>query len=73
MMIQKENPVQKRKHLTHDHYQRNRSSEGSDCFFNRLLYGVFIALAVYFLVTHRIAEAMSNLGIAIIFDPLIKK
>jgi len=42
-------------------------------FFNRLLYGAFIALAVYFLVTYRIAEVMSNLGIAIIFDPLIKK
>jgi len=42
-------------------------------FFNRLMYGAFIALAVYFLETHRIAETMSNLGIAIIFDPFDQK
>jgi len=41
--------------------------------FNRLLYGAFIALAVYFLATHRITEAMSNLGIALIFDPFDQK
>ncbi len=41
--------------------------------FNRILYGTFTALAVYFLATHRIAEAMSNLGVALIFDPFDQK
>ncbi|CAN5382222.1 hypothetical protein BH09BAC3_BH09BAC3_13890 [soil metagenome] len=41
--------------------------------FNRILYGTFIALAIYSLATQRIAEAMSNLGIALIFDPFDQK
>ena len=41
--------------------------------FNRFLYGTFVVLAIYFLATHRIAEAMSNLGIALIFDPFDQK
>ena len=41
--------------------------------FNRFLYGTFAVLAIYFLATHRIAEAMSNLGIALIFDPFDQK
>jgi hypothetical protein len=41
--------------------------------FNRFLYGTFVVLALYFLATHRITEAMPNLGIALIFDPFDQK
>ncbi|CAN5312886.1 hypothetical protein BH10BAC4_BH10BAC4_03000 [soil metagenome] len=41
--------------------------------FNRIVYGTFVVLAIYFLATNRIAEAMSNVGIALIFDPFDQK
>lgn len=38
--------------------------------FNRLLYAGFVAISVYQLLFHRdVSDAMSNLGIALIFDP----
>lgn len=41
---------------------------------NRMMYGLFVALSMYFLfVKHDITSAMSNLGIALIFDPFDDK
>lgn len=38
--------------------------------FNRIMYTAFVAVSVYFLlVNHDLSSAMSNLGIALIFDP----
>gem|GEM_PF-526815 len=38
--------------------------------FNRILYFSFVLLAIYFLVVSKsIGSAMSNLGLALIFDP----
>lgn len=38
--------------------------------FNRAMYGGFVALSIYFLlVSHDYGSAMSNLGIALVFDP----
>jgi hypothetical protein len=36
---------------------------------NRAMYGAFVLLCFYFLVTGSYADAASNLGIALIFDP----
>ncbi len=42
--------------------------------YNRFLYGAFVALGFYFLLTKRdISTAMSNFGIALIFDPFDQK
>ncbi len=41
--------------------------------YSRFLYGTFVLLSVYFLVTKQIDSAMSNLGIALIFDPFDQK
>ena len=42
--------------------------------YNRFLYGAFVALGVYFLLAKKdISSAMSNLGIALIFDPFDQK
>ncbi len=41
--------------------------------FNRIMYGAFVLLSIYFLVTKDIGSAMSNLGIALIFDPFNQK
>ncbi len=53
----------------------NESSRPKDraAFINRILYGAFTALAIYFLATSRIEEAMPTLGIALIFDPFDQK
>ena len=38
--------------------------------FNKIMYGCFVLLAIYFLVINKdIESGMSNLGIALIFDP----
>lgn len=38
--------------------------------YNRFLYGAFVALGVYFLLAKKdVSTAMSNFGIALIFDP----
>jgi hypothetical protein len=41
--------------------------------FNRILYGSFLLLGIYFLVTKDISSAMSNLGIGLAFDPFDQK
>lgn len=41
--------------------------------FNRILYGGFLVLGIYFLITKDISTAMSNLGIGLIFDPFDQK
>ena len=41
--------------------------------FNRILYGSFLLLGIYFLVTKDISSAMSNFGIGLIFDPFDQK
>ncbi len=41
--------------------------------YGRVLYGAFVLLSVYFLATQQIDSAMSNLGIALIFDPFDQK
>lgn len=41
--------------------------------FNRILYGSFLLLGIYFLVTEDISSAMSNLGIGLAFDPFDQK
>ncbi|MGM9508994.1 hypothetical protein ACS5NO_14760 [Larkinella sp. GY13] len=37
--------------------------------FNRILYGAFVLLSLYFFLTGSYGDAASNLGIALIFDP----
>ena len=41
--------------------------------FNRVMYGAFVLLSLFFLAKGDASAAMSNLGIALIFDPLIRK
>jgi hypothetical protein len=42
--------------------------------FNRLMYGGFVAISLYQLLFHKdVSDAMSNLGIALIFDPFDPK
>lgn len=42
--------------------------------YNRFLYGAFVSLGLYFLLANKdILTAMSNLGIALIFDPFDQK
>jgi hypothetical protein len=41
--------------------------------YNRFLYGAFVILAVVFVATGQFTSAMSNLGIALIFDPFDQK
>jgi hypothetical protein len=41
---------------------------------NRFLYTLFVVLSVYFLViTNDISSAMTNLGLALVFDPFDQK
>lgn len=38
--------------------------------FNRFMYGAFVMLSLYHLfIRHDVADGMSNMGIALIFDP----
>lgn len=38
--------------------------------YNRFLYGAFVSLGLYFLLANKdISTAMSNFGIALVFDP----
>lgn len=47
----------------------SRQSERSITF-NRVMYGAFVMLGIYFIFVNKdTASAMSNLGIALIFDP----
>jgi hypothetical protein len=50
--------------------QTTNTSIGISGKFNKITYGCFVLLAIYFLVIKKdIESAMSNLGIALIFDP----
>jgi hypothetical protein len=40
---------------------------------NRILYGSFLLLGIYFLATKDISNAMSNLAIGLVFDPFDQK
>jgi len=41
---------------------------------NRIMYGLFVAMSMYFLIANKdYGTAMSNLGIALIFDPFDSK
>jgi Flp pilus assembly protein protease CpaA len=41
---------------------------------NRVMYGAFVLFSIYYLFMGRdLADAMSNLGIALIFDPFDQK
>jgi hypothetical protein len=37
--------------------------------FYRFMYWAFVALAIYFFATRQFGSAMSNLGLALMFDP----
>jgi len=41
--------------------------------FNRVMYGLFIALSIYYIVRGQWMTAASNMGIALIFDPFDQK
>jgi uncharacterized membrane protein len=42
--------------------------------YNRFLYGAFVVLGLYFLLAYKdISTAISNFGIALIFDPFDQK
>ncbi len=42
--------------------------------FNRIMYAAFVLLSLYFFVTkHDLGTAISNLGIALVFDPFDQK
>ena len=41
--------------------------------FNRVMYGAFVLLSLFFLAKEDASTAMSNLGIALIFDPFDQK
>lgn len=41
--------------------------------FNRVLYVGFVLMSFYFVATNQLDNAMSNLGIALIFDPFDQK
>lgn len=53
----------------------NENSKPKDLTFkyNRFLYSAFVVLSVYFLITQQWDSAMSNLAIALIFDPFDQK
>jgi hypothetical protein len=54
--------------------QENSQPKDKSLLFNRTLYISFIAFSIYFfLVNKDLASAMSNLGIALIFDPFNSK
>lgn len=41
--------------------------------FNRVMYGLFIALSIYYIFKSEWMTAASNMGIALIFDPFDQK
>lgn len=41
--------------------------------FNRVMYGLFIALSIYYVFKNEWMTAASNLGIALLFDPFNQK
>ncbi|MFM7430935.1 MAG: hypothetical protein ACKO1F_13670 [Flammeovirgaceae bacterium] len=54
--------------------KENDKSKDLTYTYNRFLYGAFVALGLYFLLAKRdISSAMSNFGIALIFDPFDQK
>jgi H+/Cl- antiporter ClcA len=54
--------------------QENSQPKDKSLLFNRAMYGAFIAFSFYFLlITKDVGSAMSNLGIALIFDPFNPK
>jgi sterol desaturase/sphingolipid hydroxylase (fatty acid hydroxylase superfamily) len=54
--------------------QENSQPKDKSLLFNRALYSAFIAFSIYFLLINKdLASAMSNLGIALIFDPFNPK
>lgn len=54
--------------------QENSQPKDKSLLFNRAMYVAFIAFSSYFLLVDKdLASAMSNLGIALIFDPFNPK
>ncbi len=53
--------------------KENSKPKGTTFQYSRFLYGAFVLLSFYFLATKQIDSAMSNLGIALIFDPFDQK
>jgi hypothetical protein len=49
--------------------KENRSPGHASIIFNRMMYAGFVLLAFYFLVRGELTDAMTNLGISLIFDP----
>lgn len=47
----------------------NDKIQDKSAMFNRIMYGGFLLLGIYFLVTKDVSSAMSNLGIGLVFDP----
>ena len=37
----------------------------------RLFYGMFVVLSIYYLLSNQLGNAVTNMGIALIFDPFI--
>lgn len=49
---------------------KQKTATGRSTLFNRALYALFVALSVYFLFFRKdLASAMTNLGLALVFDP----
>jgi hypothetical protein len=40
---------------------------------NRLVYGTFVLLSIYFIAANDLSTAVTNLGIALAFDPFNQK
>jgi hypothetical protein len=54
--------------------RENSTKIGGTRKINRIFYGGFVALGLYFLLAnHDISSAMSNFGLALIFDPFDQK
>jgi uncharacterized membrane protein len=49
--------------------QKNQNTKDVTLKYSRTLYGAFVAVSVYFLLDAQWQNAMSNMGIALIFDP----
>ncbi|WP_080058387.1 hypothetical protein [Spirosoma aerolatum] len=47
----------------------NQSTKSLSVKVNRFMYGAFVLMSLYFYLTGSYQDAMSNLGIALIFDP----
>jgi hypothetical protein len=48
---------------------KNPASKLYNPMFYRLFYGLFIVLSVYYIFSNQLDNAVTNMGIALIFDP----